>query len=132
MLLQQFAAQEIGARIAQARREADGMTQETLAEALDLSVRQLQNIEAGASIPWKHFSRLEVIFEKPLAWFLHGEEPARENAATMADLSVRLEALEGRVAELAPAEMVENGFAALRAAIQQLADRQEPRDARQQ
>lgn len=53
LLMQQFAPDQIGARIAQARREADGMTQETLADALDLSVRQLQNIEAGATIPWK-------------------------------------------------------------------------------
>lgn len=87
--MQQFAPEEIGARIAQARREADGMTQETLAEALDLSVRQIQNIEAG-TIPWKHFSRLEAIFEKPLSWFLHGEE----------DPPAHLGPLEAQVAEV--------------------------------
>lgn len=99
LLVQQFAAEEIGARIAQARREANGMTQETLAEALDLSVRQLQNIEAGASIPWKHFSRLEVIFDRDLSWFLHGEAKATETAATVEQLGRRLGELEARVAD---------------------------------
>lgn len=72
--MQQFAAREVGQRIAQARQEAGGMTQVELAEALDVSQRQLQNFEAGVTIPWKYFTRLEQIFGRPLPWFLHGEE----------------------------------------------------------
>lgn len=111
LLMQQFAAEEIGARIAQARREASGMTQETLAEALDLSVRQLQNIEAGATIPWKHFNRLEAIFQKPLSWFLRGEEVTA---------AVDAQQLEGRIRALE--DVVASGFEEAMGAIAHLAD----------
>lgn len=73
LLMQQFAAREIGERIAQARRENGAMTQEELADALNVSTRALQDYEAGKRIPWKHFSRLEQIFKRDLEWFLHGE-----------------------------------------------------------
>ena len=79
LLMQQFAAREIGARIAQARREQGAMTQEQLAELLDVSTRAVQDYEGGKRIPWKHFKRLEQIFKRELDWFLHGEtseEPA--------------------------------------------------------
>jgi transcriptional regulator with XRE-family HTH domain len=130
LLMQQFAAQEIGARIAQARREADGMTQETLADALDLSVRQLQNIEAGASIPWKHFSRLEAIFDRSLSWFLHGEDqPARATAEReLADLAGRLGELEARVAAGFEANLAL--LRSLSAAVDRLEQREPRRSAR--
>lgn len=76
LVMRQFAAQEIGARIARARREAGGMTQPELAEALDVSTRSLQDYEAGTTIPWKHFQALSKIFDRPLEWFLHGQEDA--------------------------------------------------------
>ena len=76
LLMRQFAAQEIGERIKQARLEAGGMTQEELADALDVSTRSLQAYEAGDTIPWKHFQALTRIFDRPLEWFLHGEGPA--------------------------------------------------------
>lgn len=108
LLMQQFAAREIGARIAQARREADGMTQEELADALNVSKRSVQEYEAGNTIPWKHFSRLEEIFERPLSWFLHGEEePKRPEASDLEALvelaqsnSKRLDGLEESVARI--------------------------------
>jgi transcriptional regulator with XRE-family HTH domain len=103
--MREFAAEEIGARIALARKHADGMTQAELAEALDLSVRQLQNIEAGATIPWKYFSRLEEIFQKPLGWFLHGKAPVTDD---------RLEGLEG---------VVVDGFAAVNRRLERLEER---------
>lgn len=114
LLMQQFAPEEIGGRIAQARREADGMTQETLAEALDLSVRQLQNIEAGSSIPWRHFSRLEAIFGRSLGWFLHGQDDdAKDVAEAISAVEARLESLEDAVA---------TGFERALVAIAALAD----------
>jgi transcriptional regulator with XRE-family HTH domain len=73
MLMQQFVAQEIGARIAQARREAGGMTQDQLAELLNVSKRSLQDYESGTTIPWKYFQVLQQVFERPLDWFLHGD-----------------------------------------------------------
>lgn len=89
LLMQQFAASEIGERIAQARRENDAMTQEQLAELLDVSTRAVQNYEAGITIPWKHFSRLEHIFKKDLTWFLHGESPTSDEGDDRLDELVR-------------------------------------------
>jgi hypothetical protein len=36
--------------------------------------RSVQDYEAGLTIPWRHFQRLEEIFKTPMGWFLHGEE----------------------------------------------------------
>jgi transcriptional regulator with XRE-family HTH domain len=102
LLVQQLAAKEIGARIAQARNEAGGMTQPELADLLDLSLRQVQNIEAGTTIPYKYFRRLEEIFpDRPLGWFLHGDEATRPGAG---EVDERLDGIEerlGRVEDLA-------------------------------
>lgn len=101
LLMQQFAAREIGQRIAQARRESGGMTQPDLAEALNISTRSLQDYEAGVTIPWKHFQMLSSIFDRPLAWFIHGEEPETQatgipsdprELAALEDLATRIEA----------------------------------------
>ena len=85
LLMRQFAAREIGARIAQCRREAGGMTQEDLAEALNVSKRSVQDYEAGVTIPWKYFQRLEQIFGRPLDWFLHGTEATGESGGGLPD-----------------------------------------------
>lgn len=66
-------AKEIGRRISFARHEADHMTQAQLAELLNVSLRSVQDYERGSTVPWKHFSRLEEIFTRPLGWFLHGD-----------------------------------------------------------
>ncbi len=98
LLVQQFAAREIGERIAQARREAGGMTQQELADLLDVTMRSVQAYEAGDVVPWRHFSKLGEIFKKPLAWFLHGED----QAPTAGDASVgeRLDRIERVLEEL--------------------------------
>lgn len=80
LLMQQFAAQEIGVRIAQARREADGMTQETLGDLIGVSKRQVQNYEAGSTIPWKQMREIAKITGKEVDWFLHGDQVEREPA----------------------------------------------------
>lgn len=102
LLMQQFAAQEIGQRIAQARREAGGMTQEELADALNVSKRSLQSYEAGVHIPWKHFETMGRIFGRPLEWFLRGENEAERDELGDADGSPddRLAALEAQVAAM--------------------------------
>lgn len=129
LLMQQFAAAEIGARIAEARKLAGAMTQEELAEALNVSTRSVQDYEAGKTIPWKHFHRLEQIFKRQLEWFLHGDqevEPATAGEASTASLLRRLEALEAQVAALPPATMVQEGFVSLERAIDEIADRLSP------
>lgn len=98
--MQQLAAEEIGARIAQARNEAGGMTQPQLAELLDLSLRQVQNIEAGETIPYKYFQRLEQIFpSRTMGWFLHGDEDDA-SALSADDLDARLAAIEAEIRDL--------------------------------
>jgi len=98
-----FDAGAIGARVAQARKEAGAMTQPQLADLLDLSLRQVQNIEAGITVPYKHFSRLEEIFPgRTMGWFLYGGEATSEpDEALLADRLEHLEARLGRVEELA-------------------------------
>lgn len=66
-------AKEIGNRIAQARRETGGMTQEELAALLHVSPRSVQAYEAGEVIPYRYLRDLERALAKPAAWFLHGE-----------------------------------------------------------
>jgi transcriptional regulator with XRE-family HTH domain len=63
---------QIGARIVQAR-QAIGLSQAQLAEILDVSPRMVQHYESGASIPYKHFDRLEQLFDVSLGWLMYGE-----------------------------------------------------------
>lgn len=97
LLMQQFAAKEIGTRIAQARREHAAMTQEQLAELLDVSTRSVQDYERGETIPWKHFKRLETIFQRDLDWFLHGEPIERVDP----EIAVLTEKIDGLARQLA-------------------------------
>lgn len=79
LLMQQFAAHEIGGRIAQARLEAGRMTQEQLADLLGVTTRTVQTWEAGGSIPWKHLQRIEQIFGRSVSWFLRGEDESEDD-----------------------------------------------------
>lgn len=98
LLMQEFAAREIGQRIAQARRENGAMTQEQLAELLDVSTRAVQDYEGGRRIPWKHFKRLEQVFRRDLDWFLHGEEPEEPAVLEqLADLRRQLEEIDRKL-----------------------------------
>jgi transcriptional regulator with XRE-family HTH domain len=63
---------EIGARIAAARKEG-GMTQEELANRIEVSPRSIQAYEAGEVIPYRYLRRLESVLGKDAAWFLHGD-----------------------------------------------------------
>jgi transcriptional regulator with XRE-family HTH domain len=72
--MQQFEAEEIGARIRQARLEHDGLTQENLAAMASFSKRSLQYYEAGVTIPYKHLRELSRLLNKPEDWFLYGEQ----------------------------------------------------------
>ena len=73
LLMQQFAAEEIGARIRQARKER-GLTQDELADlASGFSKRSLQDYESGKTIPYKHLQELGRLLNKPTEWFLYGD-----------------------------------------------------------
>lgn len=102
LLVKQFAAAEIGERIAQARHETGGMTQDQLADLLNVSTRSVQAYEAGETIPWKYMRTLEEIFKRPMAWFLYGDqaEPAVDEtlAAKFDEIRARLERIEQALA----------------------------------
>lgn len=89
LLVSQFEAQEIGARIALARKEA-GLTQEQVADVATFSKRSLQDYEAGVTIPYKHLREIAGILARKPEWFLHGDEVITED---------RLSVVEDRLAE---------------------------------
>lgn len=78
--------QAIGGRIAQARKETGGMTQEELAALLHVSVRSVQAYESGEVVPYRQMSELERVLGKPVAWFLHGDAAVRSDSEIMDEL----------------------------------------------
>jgi transcriptional regulator with XRE-family HTH domain len=91
------------------------MTQEQVADVATFSKRSLQDYEAGVTIPYKHLREIGKILNREVPWFLHGEP--EEEAASVASLAARLEALE---------VLTSTGFLALEAAIVQLAEQLRP------
>lgn len=94
-------AKEIGARIAQARNEAGGMTQAELAHLVSLSERSVQAHEAGEVIPYRFLREYERVLGKPAAWFLHGEAAVLGSSEEHRDLVERLEKLQRSVDAMA-------------------------------
>lgn len=93
----QFEAKEIGARIAQARREA-GLTQEQLAEMAPFSARSLQDYERGAVIPYRQMRDLARLLDRPVEWFLRGEkEDEPELLEMLGAVSAKLDALDRKL-----------------------------------
>lgn len=90
LLLSVFEPQDIGARIATARKEA-GLTQEELADLVQVSTRSLQGYEAGDVVPYRHISKLGEVLKRPVAWILHGESEPEET---------RLDRIEAQLAEI--------------------------------
>jgi len=80
LLMAQFEAREIGARIAQARKER-GLTQEQLAEMAPFSKRSLQDYENGTTIPYRHLRDLGRLLQRPEEWFLYGDSQEETGAA---------------------------------------------------
>ena len=113
----------ICSRIQLAREEA-GLTQPEFGEALSPPVhwRTVQTWESVKQprVPWDRLDQIAKITGRSKEWLLHGQEHAGS------DLATRLESLEGQVAELARAETVEQGFAAVEEAIERLAERLSP------
>lgn len=90
-------SKEVGARIAQARMEAGGMSQVELAHLLGLNPRSVQAHEAGEVIPYRYLRDYERILDKPVAWFLHGEAAVLGRDAEHRDIVERLERLQKAV-----------------------------------
>jgi transcriptional regulator with XRE-family HTH domain len=67
-------SREVGERIAQARREADGMTQRELADLISVTERSVAAYEAGDVIPYRYMNKLEEVLGRSSSWILYGEE----------------------------------------------------------
>ncbi len=87
---------EIGTRIAQARKEAGGMSQVELAGLIGVSERSLQLYEAGETIPYRWMKDLERVLQRPVAWFLHGDA----GMVVRGEERAKLEELEGLVKQV--------------------------------
>ena len=61
----------VGARIAEARRHA-GLTQRQLADYLGVTVRTIQNYEAGVAVPYRYLRTIESLGHKRPGWILEG------------------------------------------------------------
>ena len=100
LLMAQFEAREIGARIALARNEK-GLTQDELASMASFSKRSLQDYETGETIPYRHFAELGRLLGKPHEWFLYGEkEPEPTTAEEFRSLQAELAEVHGRLARV--------------------------------
>lgn len=108
----------IAQRVQQAREEA-GLKQREVAEALQVHWRTVQNWESQANpiVAWDRLDELSDLLGVSKPWLIHGEETIRETNR----LADRLEALEEKVAD---------GFEAIEAAIEQLAEQLRHRDVR--
>lgn len=97
LLMAQFEAQEIGARIQQARKEK-GLTQEELAEMASFSKRSLQDYETGQTIPYRQLQELGRLLGRPTEWFLYGERDP--SGADLEQVLGAVEALRAEVSEI--------------------------------
>ena len=90
VFMERAARREIGARIAQCRRDYGGMTQQELADLLGLSERSVQDYERGVTVPYKHFDRLAQIFPgRSAEWFRLGDEGIKANDPAVIEEALR-------------------------------------------
>lgn len=102
LLLSVFAPKEIGARIATARRES-GLTQEEAADLVGVSTRSWQGYEQGDVVPYRHMERISASLNRPVAWFLHGDEEVTASVEDRLDrIEEQLSEIRGLLARLAP------------------------------
>lgn len=101
---QQLRSKEIGERIAQARREADGMTQRELADLLGVTERSVAAYESGDVIPYRFMRQLEEILQMSASWFLYGEEATggdpKEILSILIEIRAELKSVRADLAQL--------------------------------
>ncbi len=95
-------ALEVARRIAQARKEADGMTQRELADLLGVTERSVAAYESGEVIPYRFMRDLEKYLNRPAGWFLHGDSALESEQHQQFDvLLAELKRLRADIAKLA-------------------------------
>jgi transcriptional regulator with XRE-family HTH domain len=98
-LVAELEARDISARIQRARKEA-GLTQEQLADLLEVIPRSVQNYESGR-VPWNKINAIGKITGKSPEWLLHGDAPdpfEGRPAAQQPDVHAELQDLRQMVA----------------------------------
>ena len=100
---------EIGKRIAEARKEAGGMTQEELGELVGVSVRSIAAWELGDVIPYRHLKELEKATGASAAWLLHGTESTDVRDLQLEEISRKLDEILRRLDGDAAAPSVMSG-----------------------
>lgn len=89
-----------GKRLAAARLDAH-LSQRALAAELRVSVRTLQNYEAGRFVPYRHLDALSRLLGRSPAWLLYGREHDPEGLLERSRQQLlRLEENVGRLVEL--------------------------------
>ena len=118
-------SEAIGRRIAQARKEAGGISQQELADVLGVTKRAVQAYEDGTTIPWRHFPRMQELLGKSLSWFLEGREtaPAPAMAEVLCEIRdvLRTAAHENSVAHQRALDALEAHHHAVLEALQSIA-----------
>lgn len=102
-LLEEMALEEaaIVARTKEAR-EATGLTQEEVADALETHVNTIRNWENEYPVPMRNINRLAAILKTTPEWILHGEHAPAEGTSERLDRMERM--LEEVLRRLPPAE----------------------------
>ena len=111
---------EIGMRIAEARREAGGMSQRELADLIGVSERSVQAYEQGEVIPWRYVATLESVLGRPTAWILHGEDGMLGRDGELDEIRTLLRTVAEEVAAISA--RVEKNTARLREIRDELAE----------
>lgn len=83
-------AKEVGARIAQARKESGGMTQRELSVLAGVTERSIASWEAGDLIPYRYMDELESALNRSKSWLLYGGEGVPQDS--VAENQARIEA----------------------------------------
>ena len=92
LLMQQFAAKEIGERIKEARRQA-GLTQDELADLVEVTTRTIQAYEAGDIDAYRKLNKLASVLNREVSWLLHGDEEAIPDDDRLGQVVHKLEEL---------------------------------------
>lgn len=100
LLVAQLDPGAIQARIRQARKEAD-LTQQELADLLERHKRTVENYENVRVPEWGELAKIARVLNRPIEWFLHGDQPQDDELAALADavgaLDRKLDALDLKV-----------------------------------